>query len=86
METEAINLGLENIIKFGQKYYLKPKLKSGFSACTFLDEEKGECTIYDLRPTTCRIYDCSGDNRIDLMFQEVMYLLKKKDKNSNQKY
>lgn len=78
-ENEAVELGLENMIIKGDKYFLKPK-HEGFSACIFLDEEEGKCAVYEKRPTICSIYDCQGDSRIDLMFQEVMFISKKDKK------
>ena len=76
-EKEALSLGLESIIKLGSNYYLKNKTES-FSACTFLDEEKGACNIHDKRPSVCRIYDCYNDGRIEYLFQEVRHYLKKR--------
>jgi Fe-S-cluster containining protein len=32
-------------------------------ACVFLDREKNLCTIYETRPLGCRVFDCNGEGR-----------------------
>jgi Fe-S-cluster containining protein len=32
-------------------------------ACVFLDREKNLCTIYETRPLGCRVFDCDGEGR-----------------------
>ena len=32
-------------------------------ACAFLDCPSGLCTIYETRPLICRLFDCDGDGR-----------------------
>lgn len=41
-------------------YYLEGKIGE---PCPFLNE-KAQCSIYDIRPKTCRTYSCVGDSRI----------------------
>jgi Fe-S-cluster containining protein len=36
-------------------------------ACTFLDKPSGLCTIYDTRPLACRLFDCAGEGREQLI-------------------
>ena len=33
------------------------------NACVFLDRDSGRCTIYETRPLICRLFDCDGDGR-----------------------
>ena len=36
-------------------------------ACTFLDQATSLCSIYSTRPLLCRMFDCDGENRDDLI-------------------
>ena len=36
-------------------------------ACAFLDRSTNLCTIYETRPLVCRLFDCDGKNREDLI-------------------
>ena len=36
-------------------------------ACTFLNDATNECTIYETRPWTCRVFDCDGPQRKELV-------------------
>jgi Fe-S-cluster containining protein len=36
-------------------------------ACVFLDQATNACTIYASRPLTCRLFDCDGDGREQLL-------------------
>jgi Fe-S-cluster containining protein len=35
--------------------------------CVFLDEQSNLCTIYDTRPLACRLFDCAGEGREQLI-------------------
>jgi Fe-S-cluster containining protein len=47
-------------ITSNKEYYLEGKVGE---PCPFLANDGG-CSIYDIRPTTCRTYTCVGDSRI----------------------
>ncbi len=47
--------------------YVLPRADTGY--CTYRDDE-ARCTVYDDRPTTCRAYDCRGDARVWLDFEQ----------------
>jgi Fe-S-cluster containining protein len=36
-------------------------------ACTFLDTTTNLCSIYDNRPWVCRVFDCDGEQREELV-------------------
>jgi Fe-S-cluster containining protein len=36
-------------------------------ACVFLNPETDLCTIYESRPLTCRLFDCEGEGREQLI-------------------
>lgn len=36
-------------------------------ACVFLDQETNLCTIYETRPLGCRLFDCQGEGRDQLI-------------------
>ncbi len=36
-------------------------------ACVFLDQQTNACTIYETRPLACRLFDCDGDGRQQLI-------------------
>jgi Fe-S-cluster containining protein len=36
-------------------------------ACVFLDKDTNLCTIYETRPLTCRLFDCDGEGREQLI-------------------
>jgi Fe-S-cluster containining protein len=36
-------------------------------ACVFLDQKTNLCTIYETRPLTCRLFDCDGAGREQLI-------------------
>jgi len=36
-------------------------------ACAFLDRETNLCGIYDTRPLICRLFDCTGEDREQLV-------------------
>ena len=36
-------------------------------ACVFLDRQTNLCTIYETRPLVCRLFDCAGDGREQLI-------------------
>lgn len=36
-------------------------------ACVFLDRATSLCSIYDTRPLTCRLFDCHGEGREQLI-------------------
>ena len=74
-EEEIERVGLENVVRRGDRYLLKSEPRSG--RCLLLDEEKGECTIYEDRPSVCRLYSCQNHN-IELLIQEVTFMKKKK--------
>jgi Fe-S-cluster containining protein len=46
--------------------YLLNDAKNGY-ACTFLDRSTNLCSIYDTRPWVCRIFDCDGKDREELV-------------------
>ena len=37
------------------------------NACTFLDRSTNLCSIYDTRPWVCRVFDCDGEGREQLI-------------------
>jgi Fe-S-cluster containining protein len=39
----------------------------GDCACVFLDQATNLCTIYETRPLTCRLFDCDGAGREQLI-------------------
>jgi Fe-S-cluster containining protein len=47
--------------------YLLNKTDGDSHACTFLDERSNLCTIYETRPWTCRVFDCDGKQREELV-------------------
>jgi Fe-S-cluster containining protein len=36
-------------------------------ACVFLDRKENLCTIYETRPLACRLFDCDGEGREQLV-------------------
>jgi len=36
-------------------------------ACTFLDQSTSLCSIYDSRPWVCRVFDCDGEGKEQLI-------------------
>ena len=36
-------------------------------ACVFLDQATNLCAIYDTRPLVCRLFDCDGEDRENLI-------------------
>ena len=36
-------------------------------ACVFLDQEHNLCTIHATRPLDCKLFDCDGDGREQLV-------------------
>jgi len=46
--------------------YLLNSKEKGF-ACTFLDLQTNLCQIYDTRPLICRLFDCDGEGREQLI-------------------
>ena len=46
--------------------YLLNDAKNGY-ACTFLDTSTNLCSIYDTRPWVCRIFNCDGPEREELV-------------------
>lgn len=47
-------------VKDQTEYYLEGQIGE---ACPFLNDDN-QCSIYDDRPITCRVYTCVGDSRI----------------------
>ena len=76
--SEIEGLGIENIVESNGEFYLKNK--DSFGACVFLNEEEGECNIYERRPIVCRTYSCQGSSHIELFAQEITHYLKNKNK------
>jgi Fe-S-cluster containining protein len=48
-----------------QGYVLNAK-DNGY-ACAFLDQATNLCSIHDTRPWTCRVFDCEGEGREQLI-------------------
>jgi Fe-S-cluster containining protein len=46
-------------------YNLNDKTKD--YACTFLDTTTNLCSIYETRPWVCRLFDCDGEQRDELV-------------------
>jgi hypothetical protein len=44
--------------------------KDADGQCTHLDRATGGCTVYDVRPATCREFDCREDQRIWIDFEK----------------
>ena len=58
----------EGIVRWDySRPYLNAVRPSGY--CTHADPATRHCTIYENRPTICRIYDCSHDGRIWVDFE-----------------
>ncbi len=57
------------VTESGQKeligYNLNDKAKD--YACTFLDQSTNLCSIYETRPWACRVFDCDGEQRDELV-------------------
>jgi Fe-S-cluster containining protein len=47
--------------------YLLNKTGGESHACTFLDESSNLCTIYETRPWVCRVFNCDGPEREELV-------------------
>ena len=47
--------------------YLLNKITGNGHACTFLNETTNLCSIYDTRPWVCRVFDCDGNEREELI-------------------
>ncbi len=47
--------------------YLLNARKGESYACVFLDEATNLCTIHETRPLTCRLFDCDGEGREQLI-------------------
>ena len=73
-EGEAHKLGLENVVTMGDNYYLQNKERS--DACVFLNETDEQCSIYEDRPLTCRLYSCVGQDLV-LLAQEAAHQRKR---------
>jgi Fe-S-cluster containining protein len=41
-------------------------------ACVFLDQGTNCCTIYETRPLVCRLFDCEGEGREQLIELGIM--------------
>jgi Fe-S-cluster containining protein len=56
--------------KSGQKEvigYLLNDFKADGYACRFLNESTNLCSIYDTRPWVCRVFDCDGEGKEQLI-------------------
>ncbi len=47
--------------------YLLNKIGGKDHACLFLDQPSNLCTIYDTRPWGCRVFDCDGEGKEQLL-------------------
>ncbi len=47
--------------------YMLNKTEGDSHACTFLDTTTNLCSIYETRPWVCRVFDCDGKNREELV-------------------
>ena len=47
--------------------YMLNKVTDTSNACTFLNETTNLCSIYDTRPWVCRVFDCDGEDRDELI-------------------
>jgi Fe-S-cluster containining protein len=47
--------------------YLLNKFTDAGHGCTFLNETTNLCSIYDTRPWACRVFDCDGEDRDELI-------------------
>jgi len=47
--------------------YLLNKVTKESHACVFLDDATALCKIYDTRPLICRLFDCAGEGREQLV-------------------
>jgi len=47
--------------------YLLNKITEKSHACVFLDDATNLCQIYDTRPLVCRLFDCAGEGREQLI-------------------
>jgi Fe-S-cluster containining protein len=53
--------------------YLLNSKDNGY-ACTFLDQTSNLCSIYPTRPWACRVFDCEGEGREQLIQLDVLPL------------
>lgn len=51
----------------GERELIGYLLNGSSGACVFLDSATNRCTIYDTRPGTCRVFDCDGKGREQLI-------------------
>ena len=78
-EFEIEKLGLENVVKRGDKYYLKNKEEFwAGGVCTFLDEETSLCEVSYNIPLWCGEFNCYGFPGFDDFWQEVRHFRKKR--------
>lgn len=42
-------------------------VKENDYACAFLDQTTSLCSIYETRPWTCRVFDCDGERKEELV-------------------
>jgi Fe-S-cluster containining protein len=47
--------------------YLLNRVNGPDVACVFLDQATHHCTIYETRPLGCRLFDCGGAGREQLI-------------------
>jgi len=83
IETELEDAAREpKIAERGSPIYMPPEVtesgekelvgynlndKANDYACTFLDRSTNLCSIYDTRPWVCRVFDCDGEQREELV-------------------
>jgi Fe-S-cluster containining protein len=47
--------------------YMLNKVDGDGYACRFLDDKTNDCTIYETRHWACRVFDCDGEQRDELV-------------------
>jgi len=68
-EADPIYLPPE-ITRSGKKEligYLLNEIKEDGYACRFLNESTNLCSIYETRPWVCRVFDCDGEGKEQLI-------------------
>ena len=79
LPEEVESLGLENVVKRGDKYFLKNKKEFwAGGVCVFLDEETSLCDINYKLPFFCSEFNCYGYPGFDEFWQEVRHFRKKR--------
>ena len=66
-KIREIGLPILSPPQFGPRELMGYILPNQNGACAFLDASTKSCTIYKTRPTACRVFDCDGEGRQQLI-------------------